>query len=255
MIGSWVLLLAISCVFMSILFAIANLKKDMSIADIGWGGDGVLLILAASMCAVFSVKKAILVCLIVLWATRLTWHVVSRHRGEDARYQALRKKWGDNVLIQSFFNVFLLQAVLSWVIASSAVLILMSSHLAFSLLDGFAVGLWLLGFLFESIADYQLACFIKNPANQGKIMKEGLWRYSRHPNYFGELCMWWAIYLMTLSIPYGWVTIVGPITLTILLLFVSGVPLVEKQFSNNDAYERYKKETSSIIPWFCKKID
>ena len=111
---------------------------------------------------------------------------------------------------------------------------------------GFIV--WLIGFYFESVGDKQLANFIHNPENKGKLMTEGLWKYSRHPNYFGEVTQWWGIWIIALSVPYGWVAIIGPITITILILFVSGVPLLEKKYKGRSDFEAYKKRTSIFIP-------
>jgi steroid 5-alpha reductase family enzyme len=110
---------------------------------------------------------------------------------------------------------------------------------------------WLIGFYFEATADKQLKEFIKNPKNKGKIMQSGLWAYSRHPNYFGEVTMWWGIWLLNLN--PNWWTILGPLTITFLILKVSGVPLLEKKYQGNSEFEDYKKRVSVFIPWKPKK--
>jgi steroid 5-alpha reductase family enzyme len=113
---------------------------------------------------------------------------------------------------------------------------------------------WVVGFLFESIGDKQLSEFIKNPANKGKLMTKGLWKYSRHPNYFGEIVQWWGIWIIALNIPNGLYTIIGPITISILILFVSGIPLLEKKYKGRADFEDYKKRTSIFFPLPPKKI-
>ena len=107
---------------------------------------------------------------------------------------------------------------------------------------------WILGFVFESVGDAQLARFIKDPANKGKLMQGGLWRYTRHPNYFGEVTMWWGIWLLALSTPYGFFSIIGPITITFLILKVSGIPMLEKKMEENPEFAEYKRRVSVFIP-------
>ncbi len=119
--------------------------------------------------------------------------------------------------------------------------------------DLLGVLLWILGFCFEFVADWQLDRFIKNPDNRGKIMDQGLWRYSRHPNYFGEVTMWWGIYILALSVPWGWLSIIGPLTISYIILFVSGVPMTERFMEDNPAFADYKRRTSAFIPWFPGK--
>jgi steroid 5-alpha reductase family enzyme len=114
--------------------------------------------------------------------------------------------------------------------------------------DLIGVAVWLIGFLFEAIGDYQLLVFKKDPASRGRIMQYGLWRYTRHPNYFGEVSLWWGVYLIALSVPGGWMTIIGPVTITLLILGVSGIPMLEKHYEGNKAFEEYKQRTSAFFP-------
>jgi steroid 5-alpha reductase family enzyme len=118
-----------------------------------------------------------------------------------------------------------------------------------------AIGLlvWVIGFVFESVGDSQLKRFIKNPENKGKIMDKGLWRYTRHPNYFGESVMWWGLAIMAISVQYGYIGFLSPIIITYLLLFISGVPLLEKAFKDNMEFQKYAARTSIFIPWFPKR--
>jgi steroid 5-alpha reductase family enzyme len=110
--------------------------------------------------------------------------------------------------------------------------------------------IWLTGFIFESLGDAQLKKFIQNPENRGKIMDKGLWAYTRHPNYFGEVTQWWGLYVIALSVPYGMWSIIGPLTITFLILKVSGIPMLEKSFIGRPGWEEYKAKTSGFIPWF-----
>jgi steroid 5-alpha reductase family enzyme len=120
--------------------------------------------------------------------------------------------------------------------------------LGFFDLVGFLV--WITGFYFESTGDAQLARFVRDPINKGKIMQSGLWKYTRHPNYFGEVTQWWGIFIISLSVPFGIFTIIGPLTITYLILFVSGVPMLEKKYAGRADFEAYKKRTSVFFPWF-----
>jgi len=146
----------------------------------------------------------------------------------------------------------MLQGLLLLIIAYPIILINMSvsGELGWFDLIGFLV--WFTGLMFEAIGDYQLYHFLKNPSNRGKILTTGIWRYTRHPNYFGEVLIWWGIFFITLSVPYGWTAIISPITITYLLLFVSGIPMTEKLFEGNASYEIYKKQTNRFFPWFPK---
>jgi steroid 5-alpha reductase family enzyme len=132
----------------------------------------------------------------------------------------------------------------------SAPVLFINNNIVFSItgLDFLGLIVWATGFFFEVVGDWQLAHFIKNPSNKDKLMQSGLWQYSRHPNYFGEITQWWGIFLLALSLPFGWMTIVGPLTITSLILFVSGVPLLEKKYAGRADFETYKKRTSKLIP-------
>jgi steroid 5-alpha reductase family enzyme len=116
---------------------------------------------------------------------------------------------------------------------------------------GFLV--WCVGFFFEAVGDAQLARFKRDPGNRGKIMDRGLWRYSRHPNYFGEALMWWGIFLVALEVPYGWTTVVSPALITFLLVRVTGIPMLEKKYAGNAKFQAYALRTSAFVPWFPKK--
>jgi len=186
---------------------------------------------------------------------RLAWHIFKRNRGkaEDFRYAAWRRQWGKYFVVRSFGQIFMLQGLLLLLIISPVLLVVGQEQPPLGLLDGLGVMVWLAGLAFEAIGDRQLAAFLKNPANRGKLMTGGLWRFTRHPNYFGEAALWWGMAILALSAPHGWLGLIGPMVITFLLLFVSGVPLLEKKYRGRPDWEEYKKKTPVFFPWFPKE--
>jgi len=236
---------------MNFWFVISLIKKRNDVADVAWGLGFVLIAWASFIISDNENWQGILVGILVsIWGIRLAWHINSRHKGkpEDSRYAVWRRDWGNYFLIRSYLQVFILQGIFLLIISTPIMLINKNAtgELNLLLIIGFVI--WLIGFYFESVGDKQLANFIHNPENKGKLMTEGLWKYSRHPNYFGEVTQWWGIWLIALSVPYGWLAIIGPITITILILFVSGVPLLEKKYKGRNDFEAYKERTSIFIP-------
>jgi len=225
-------------------------KGDVSIVDSLWS----LIFLA--LCVTWFIeyefttpRSAILLALVALWAVRLSAYITWRNRdeGEDARYQAMRRKYSPNFAIKSLFIVFLLQGFLAWII-SLPLLAAITGSRPLNLFDGLAAALVFFGTLYESIADAQLAAFKAKPDNQGCVMNHGLWRYTRHPNYFGECCVWWGFYLFAVAAG-GWWSMVSPILMTFLLLRVSGVALLEKDIvERRPAYRQYIEQTNAFIP-------
>ena len=247
----FLILILILFVYMSLWFVVSLLKKRNDVADVAWGLGFVLMTWVSYFISDASGGRGILVGLLVsIWGLRLAWHIHKRNKGktEDYRYLAWRKEWGRFFYIRSYFQVYLLQGALLFIIILPSLLINKSSGGGLGLLDFFGIGVWLLGFYFESVGDAQLAGFIKNPANKGKLMQSGLWAYTRHPNYFGEVTQWWGIWLIALSIPNGWFGIIGPVTITFLILKVSGIPLLEKKMENNPDFADYRQRVSVFIP-------
>lgn len=237
---------------MSFAFIIAAIKKNNSIVDIFWGLGFVLIAwFTLFKTNLFLPRQLLVTALVSMWGIRLSAYLFKRNwsKPEDPRYTQLAKKWGNYFYIKSFFNVFMLQGLLLLFIASSIIVINISSINGLTLLDWFAALSWCVGFIIQIIADAQLQNFLANKKNKGKILQSGLWKYSRHPNYFGEIIMWWSIWLIALSVPFGWYAIMSPLTITSIFLFIS-IPLTEKLFDRNQQYEKYKKETSILIPWF-----
>jgi steroid 5-alpha reductase family enzyme len=234
---------------MSTWYVVSIILKRNDVADFAWGLGFVTLAWTSFLYSGFSERGLLATLLVTIWGSRLAWHIYLRNRGkaEDYRYQIWRKEW-KYFYLRSFLQVFLLQGVLLYLIALPFLYINHASDWGVNLLDFIGVVIWSIGFYFESTGDSQLKKFISNPNNKGKIMNTGLWKYSRHPNYFGEVTQWWGIYVMTLSLPFGFVTIIGPLTITILILFVSGVPLLEKKYLGRPDFEEYKEKTSIFFP-------
>jgi steroid 5-alpha reductase family enzyme len=193
--------------------------------------------------------------MVILWGLRLAIYIFIRNRGkkEDFRYAKWRKDWGKSWILRSYLQVFILQGFFMLSIAYPLFLYDSNQVKALNCLDLIGMLAWLLGFFFEAVGDHQLSRFKQDPANKGQIMDQGLWRYTRHPNYFGEALMWWGIFVLTLNTSLGWAAIFSPVIITTLLLRVSGVPLLEKKYADNPQYRDYVRRTSSFLPWFPKK--
>lgn len=195
-------------------------------------------------------RQLLLAVLITIWGTRLSWHIYRRNRGkpEDYRYANWRQKWGRGFVLRSYFQIFLLQGFFMFLILTPSLLVLRSRSGQLKWLEILGVAVWLAGFFFEAVADFQLRRFKQNPENRGRIITSGLWKYSRHPNYFGESVMWWGIFLIALKTPAGWLGIISPLTITLLLTMVSGVPLLEKKYRGQPEFEAYRSVTSAFFP-------
>ena len=243
-------------VYFFLFFIVAQMIKNNSIVDMGWGAGFVIIALATLFLEGYYTERNLLVTfLVTIWGLRLTYHIVRRNFGkpEDFRYAKWRKEWGRWLVPRAFLQVFMLQGVMMLAISYSFVLINSYEGSGLNLLDIVGLLIWITGFFFESVGDKQLARFLKDSTNKGKVIQSGLWKYTRHPNYFGEATMWWGIFILALSVPLGWTGIISPLTITILLLFVSGVPMLEKQMMQNPEYREYAERTSKFFPWFPGK--
>jgi len=241
--------------YMTFWFILSVVKKRNDIADIAWGLGFILIAWLSFGLSDFSFKALLVNSLVTIWGLRLAWHIFNRnkHKPEDSRYQEWRKTW-NYFYLRSYLQVFLLQGIFLYLISLPIIYINHSVSNEFGVLEVVGLFVWGIGFYFESTGDKQLKEFISNPTNKGKIMNKGLWKYSRHPNYFGEVTQWWGIFIIALSIQNSYFTIIGPLTITILILFVSGIPLLEKKYSGRPDWEEYKKKTSVFIPLPSKKI-
>ncbi|HPG41534.1 MAG TPA: DUF1295 domain-containing protein [bacterium] len=237
--------------FMTAWFIAAIVKKDNSIVDIAWGlGFVVIACVAFVNSQACTGRQLLITALIAIWAIRLAGHIAIRKigHGEDFRYVKMRQAWGNRVISKSFINIFMLQGILLLIIAYPVILVNNTYQKPLNTLDYLGILVWLTGFFFESVGDYQLFKFKKERANKGKIITTGLWKYTRHPNYFGEVTLWWGIFLFALSSSYGFTAIISPALITFLLLKVSGVPLLEKKYQDNPEFIEYAKKTSSFFP-------
>jgi steroid 5-alpha reductase family enzyme len=242
---------------MTLLWLLSLLLRNASIVDIFWGAGFVISgwLYFALTPEGFPLRKLLLMLLVTLWGLRLSIHVLFRNhgKGEDFRYQVWRREHGKAWWWVSFFQVFLLQGILMWIISApllAAQISPLPNHL--TLLDYLGTLLWLVGFFFEATGDLQLVHFKSNPANKGKVLDRGVWRLTRHPNYFGDATQWWGYYLLALSAG-GWWTIFSPIIMTLILLRVSGVSLLEKTMETRPGYKEYIERTSAFIPWLPRK--
>jgi steroid 5-alpha reductase family enzyme len=234
------------------------LLKNASIMDVMWGSGFVILVWFYFFNTPDGLvsRKVLISSLITIWGLRLSIYIFVRNRGkgEDYRYKNWRIHNGKKWWWLSFFKVFLLQGILLWIISMP----LLGSQIAGKnhpiwLIDLIGTFIWIIGFLFESIGDYQLLAFKSIPSNKGKTFDDGLWKYSRHPNYFGEALQWWGFYLIAAAAGSWW-TIFSPLLITFLLLRVSGISLLEKSLENTKpGYKRYIEKTSAFLPWFPKK--
>ena len=242
--------------FMCGVFWRAMAIKNNGVVDVAYGLAFILATLVTYV--VFAVghpRQVLVLLLIVVWGLRLALHIHARNkgRGEDFRYRAWREEWGDTFVWRSFLQIYMLQGAVIWVVLAPVVLVVNDAGAGLGVLDVLGVLVWLVGFGFEALGDWQLLCFKRNPDNKGRLMTEGLWRFTRHPNYFGEATLWWGLFLIALNVPYGWLAIVSPVTIDFLLLKVSGIPMLEAKYEGNAEFESYKARTNAFFPWFPRK--
>ena len=237
-----------------LLWLVSLALKDASIVDIFWGCGFVVV---AWVCYFttngHASRKLLLTTLVTIWGVRLAGYLFLRNhgKGEDYRYQAMRKRI-KNFPVLSLPIVFIFQGVLIWLI-SLPIQFAQASSAPLNAFDLLGVALWAIGLTFEAVGDWQLARFKADPNNKGKVMERGLWRYTRHPNYFGDALLWWGIFCFAL--PSGWWTIISPFAMTTLLLKISGVALLEKTLAKTKPqYADYVRRTNAFLPWFPRKI-
>ncbi len=245
-------------VFMTLVFVVALRHEDNSIVDIAYGLAFVLV--AWSTFLVFGSghgRQLLVLTLVTIWGLRLAGHILLRKRGEageDFRYRQWREDWGTTFIWRSFLQIFMLQGTVVFLVALPLLLVIQQPGGPLGWLDLFGVLIWLIGFACEALSDWQLLHFKQDPANQGKLMQSGLWRYTRHPNYFGEATLWWGLWLIALNAPYGIFAIVSPLLIDFLLLKVSGIPMLEAKYQGRPEFEAYKQRTNAFFPWFPKPV-
>jgi steroid 5-alpha reductase family enzyme len=236
---------------MLVLWLVSLRLKNSSIVDIFWG-VGFVIIAWVSLLAVgaISPRSLLISGLTSLWGLRLAGYLAWRNvgKGEDHRYRTMRERFGRRFPVVSLFTVFWLQGVIMWLVAFP-IQIAPFSAVPLTWIDALGAGVWAVGWLFESVGDVQLAHFKANRVNRDKVMDRGLWRYTRHPNYFGDFLIWWGLYLIAAA-GGAWWTVFSPIIMSILLMRVSGVTLLERSLKKNrPGYEDYMARTSTFFPW------
>jgi steroid 5-alpha reductase family enzyme len=254
----WNLLAVAAMMITGWLISLAS--RNVTIVDSLWGLGFVLIAwLTFFMSDGYVDRKMLIALLVTLWGLRLSIYLSWRNwgKGEDPRYGNWREKSGDRFWLVSLFKVFILQALFLWVISVAVQIGQMAAKPdTLTWLDALGIFVWATGFMFESAGDWQLARFKSDPANKGRVMNRGLWAYTRHPNYFGEFLVWWGFFLITLSTPNSWWTIISPIIVTAVLLKMTGIPLTEKGLiERRPGYSEYIKRTSAFVPWLPAKED
>ena len=226
--------------------------RNASIVDITWGLGFVVVAWTVRLQGDTNTgRQWLLVALVTIWGLRLAAYLFWRNHGrpEDYRYRAMRKRWGDRFPVVSLVTVFVLQGVLMWIVSLPVQLGQVADEPDVGVLGAIGVILWGVGLTFESVGDLQLARFKSNPANDGRVLDSGLWRYTRHPNYFGDCCVWWGIALVAAESGTGAWGLVGAIVMTVLLLRVSGVALLERSLKKRKPdYAAYVARTSPFVP-------
>lgn len=239
------------------------LLRKNDLADVLWGPAFLISALAAGTWGspgglnTMSTRSVVILAFLAVWSTRLFIHVGWRNlsnRQEDVRYNNWRKAWGKNWLWRSYLQVFVLQALILYVFLTPVLLSLSTPQalMNWSAWTGLIVAGT--GLLFEAIADEQLRRFKAKPENKGRLMTTGLWSWSRHPNYFGEVLLWWGIWILVADLPMGWATIVSPIGVTYLILKVSGVSMLEDLMRSRPGFSEYARKTSVFFPLPPKRI-
>jgi steroid 5-alpha reductase family enzyme len=231
--------------------------RDASIVDIVWGLGFVMIAAVGYVRADgWAGRRGLVAVLTAVWGLRLALHLLARNwgAGEDYRYQAMRRRWGSRFPVISLVTVFALQGVLMWIVSLPVQAAqVASSPDNITAVDVVGVALWIVGFYFEVVGDAQLRRFKADPANKGKVMDGGLWRYTRHPNYFGDATMWWGLGIIAVATGAWW-SLVGPVVMTVFLLRVSGVPLLERRMARTrPGYEEYVRRTSAFVPMQPKR--
>jgi steroid 5-alpha reductase family enzyme len=242
---------------LTVVWMVSVKLTNASIVDPFWGLGFVLLATYYYFNAEGDpTRKTVVLLLATVWGLRLSGYLLFRNAGkpEDYRYAQFRKQYGpERYWWFSFFQVFLLQGILLWLISSPLLVAQQGSDRPFGMLDVLGIILWIIGFSFEAGGDYQLSKFKSDVSNKGKVLNTGFWKYTRHPNYFGDACLWWGLTIFAIAAGSYW-PILSSVLMTFLLLKVSGVALLEKALKKNKPeYEEYVRRTPSFFPWFPKK--
>lgn len=260
-------------IYLIVAFIVGTIKKNNGIMDIFYG-PGYFIVTFTSfitnliLTETTSLQKIVVTILVLIWAIRLASYVYIRNYGkpEDYRYVAMRERWKTNIVLKSLLRIYLFQGLVIFIVDIPSWFVIISEPP--SVLEGaIATGgqyfyiitllsgtfIWVVGFLFETIGDWSLYHFLQNPENKGRVMDKGVWKYTQHPNYFGEVTQWWGLYVIAIGVPFGFITFFGPAYITFMIIKVSGVRLLDKRFEGNNEYAAYKRRTPKFFPWLPKK--
>ena len=239
-------------VTMNAMFVVGTRRQDNSLIDIAYGPAFILAGLGAWLAsgAADHFRIILILGLVCLWGVRLGLHIGLRHRGrgEDFRYRNFREAWGETFVWRSFLQIYMLQGAVILVVAAPILLVVAQPGGGPAWSDALGGALFALGFFFEAVGDWQLTRFKADPENRGRLMTRGLWKYTRHPNYFGEAVLWWGFFFLGLGSPLGLWGLVSPLVIGFLLLKVSGIPMLEAKYAGNPEFEAYKAATSAFFP-------
>ena len=250
--------------FVTFVFGVAYFKNRYDLIDPAWGlvfiSIAVVAFSGQAVIAALSVQSLVLL-LVITWGIRLYWHLSARwehNKIEDRRYSDLRAKYEKSfggLAVNMYVRVYLVQAILAMVISLPVILLNTVDVQQISWISIVGLLVWMIGFYFEAIGDAQLAAFVKNNKKKGALMTKGLWKYTRHPNYFGEVTQWWGIFIIIAPLLSNWwIAIIGPIVISVLIILITGVPLTEKHFAGRPGWDAYKRRTSKFLPLPPKKV-
>ncbi len=246
--------------YLIVTLTIALLREDNSIMDIAYGPAFVLIAWClAFMWPGWSERQLIVLACVTIWGIRLSTRILLKNWGkpEDFRYRAWREEWKKRGMLyfflRSIVQIYALQGLVILIVSLPVLVAFSTTQGPMFWYSWLGLGLWTIGFFFELVGDYQLDGFIRNKENTGKIMTTGLWRYTRHPNYFGEATMWWGLFLIVLGLPLSELVLLSPLLITFLLTQVSGIPMLEARFAGRPDWEEYKARTNAFFPWIPKQ--
>jgi len=247
-------------------FIFCQCVKDNSWIDVFWGlifiepivGTLIVQLIRGQQ---IPIRSYLILGLVTLWALRLALHIGLRHKGEDFRYQDMRKRWSEGGSCEYYSKtigyIFMMQGLFS-LVANAACLytVILTPNTALRWNDYLGVGVWFIGFAIEVAADLQLRAHLKDTTpGKGKFCKRGLWKYSRHPNYFGEAVLWWGPYIICCSVYFGWTMVFAPLFIGYLVRFLSGVPMLEAKYEGNPEFKHYCRETNVFALWCNKTVN
>jgi steroid 5-alpha reductase family enzyme len=255
----WLLVLAFTLSAFAVLFFVAKRMNNFGIVDIAWaGGFAPVAVIYSAFTDGFLPRRLTIATMVVLWSARLGTHLARRvlghHPQEDGRYVQLRRDWGPRLNVK-MFGFFQAQGILLVALSLPFILAAQNPSKSWHVLELAGVGLWLIALAGEALADAQLSRFRGDPANRGRVCAVGLWRVSRHPNYFFEWLVWVAFALFAAASPWGWLAIYCPVLMLLFLLKVTGIRYTEEQLlrSKGDAYRAYQRRIPAFVPWFPRR--